>query len=789
MTKLTSANQETGKVHKLTSRLKLIWFPIGVLLNTFSMTALLLILGVAGHPDLAADIGLVHGATLATFYVFSANARNLILTNSGELAASRLLQMRLLLLLPLAFIAYFLSVHVGSVTPSLALVMILRRGAEWFGELGLSQHERLNHKKFVQSAVLCEVAGFFLCLVSAIGFGADLAYSAIPWAIAPLMSTIQAKFSLRTSSFFSIYSILPHIGSTAIIGICVYVFRISVTVLIGKAGAGELFTAFAIGGIIPTIFGQALAPTLMRHFGPAVMKSGWLAAFSATMLTFAAGVVMMAIAQPTWLVDAGHTSLFWLATGLSIAGGAIMIFAALLRTHLIHGNDQEVFGPDMLANILLVTLIPVFYFTLGMKSMAGLYLLSACLNLAFMWGASKRKSFDGRFHIYTKFALGLLLVAPIFFQLKGNLFSDPSMFFDPGGQLLSLPIPLSVFALFGGIAILGNYQVAKRSLTVMFFTLLLILMSVLREQGFEQDGGKIVLMSQFLLPIFGLVLGEMYGADSRGHVFERAALLLLLVILPAQLMATWIAGHADARPLVFVFSIYQHIQYFPVIVAALATMASLSLWGRSRSMCMAIGFMLLVMPVHLVASVSINAIAYAGSGMAAFMTFHWREGRFRRHLLVTFAAALLATALYVVLADGSTANWTVSAAGTSSRVEQWRFFADEIAASPEAFLFGHATRPDRNLHPNAHNYWLDATYSFGILAILPLIGLMAMTMFHVWKQRGRLLVEPHLLGAMMAAGYLVLVEGMLNIGMRQPYPGILTFFIFGLLVARLRPAT
>lgn len=798
MTGRTTAGAGNDKAPKIASRQALFWFPLAALLNAFSMTALLVILGVAGYPELAASIGLVQGATLATFYVFSANARNLILADGGELAASRLLQMRLVLLLPLAGIANFLSVAIGEVAAPLALVLILRRTSEWIGELGLSQHERLDQQSFAQRAVFGEAAGFLLCLVLSMGFGADLAGSAIPWAFAPLISVFRARLSLRASRLFTIQSVFPHIGSTAIIGISVYVFRISVALLAGRVIAGELFTAFAIGGIIPTIFGQALAPTLLRRFGPAVMQSRWLAAFPAAMLAVAGGVVMLAIAEAAWLVDAGRSSTFWLATGLSIAGGAVMIVAALLRAHLIHSDDEEVLGPDMLANILLVVSIPLVYFSLGAKSLAGLYLLSACLNLVYMWGAVGRKRIDGLYLRRVLFALGLLLVAPVFFQLEGNLFRDPAMFFVTGGQLLSLPIPVSVLALFGGIAILGNYKAAKRSLTVVFFTMLLFVVSVLRVGDSAQEGGKLVLLSQFVLPIFGLMLGEMFGAAARGPIFERAALSLLLLVLPAQLVASWLAGHTDARPLVFIFSIYQHLQYFPAIVAALATMAGLALWSRSGSMRIALGFMILIALVHLVASASINAIAGAATGMAAFMIFHWRDARFRRHLSAVLAAALLAAAAYAALfntdhsagnrhskAEASAASWSVSAADGSSRTEQWRVFADGIVASPEAFLFGHATRPDRNLHPNAHNYWLDAAYSFGMLAILPLIALLAMTIRLVWKQRGRVLSDPVLLGTTMAAGYLVLAESMFNIGMRQPYPGILTFFILGLLISRL----
>jgi len=373
------------------------------------------------------------------------------------------------------------------------------------------------------------------------------------------------------------------------------------------------------------------------------------------------------------------------------------------------------------------------------------------------------------------------------------------MFFVTGGEFRRLPIPVSALVLFGGISILGNYMAAKRSLIVVFFTMLLFVVSVLStEGGASQQGGKLVLLSQFLIPIFGLVLGEMFGAIGRGPIFERAALSLLLLILPAQLAASWLAGHTDARPLVFIFSIYQHLEYFPAIVAALVTMSSFALWNWSGLMRAAIGLIIPLALVQLVASASINAIAGAAIGIAIFMIFHWRDLRFRRHLSAILAVALLAAASYAALfnadhyagnrssmAESAVVRLSVSAVDGGSRAEQWRVFADGVIASPRSFLFGHATRPDHNMYPNAHNYWLDAAYSFGILAILPMLTLLVMTIRLVWNQRARVLSDPVLLGTTTAAGYLVLAESMFTIGMRQPYPGIITFFILGLLLSRL----
>lgn len=69
--------------------------------------------------------------------------------------------------------------------------------------------------------------------------------------------------------------------------------------------------------------------------------------------------------------------------------------------------------------------------------------------------------------------------------------------------------------------------------------------------------------------------------------------------------------------------------------------------------------------------------------------------------------------------------------------------------------------------------------------MLPLAILLFTTISGIWKQRAALLSRPILFGTAMAAIYLLLGENMFTVGMRQPYSGIVTFFIWGLLMTRL----
>jgi hypothetical protein len=803
----------------LASRRALLVFPMAALLNSFSMTALLLVFGLAGQSEIAANIGLVQGATLALFYAFSANARNLILADPTGSAAARLLQTRLWLLLPLSAAAYLLSVGVGDASAALALVLILRRASEWLGEIGLGRHEQKQQLAIPTQAVFAETFSFLLCLLPLL-VDWDLAACAVPWALAPLLAARRARLTLRAGKGdFSFKTLLPHFGSTAIIGTSVYVFRISIALLAGKVVAGDLFTAFAIGGLIPTIYGQAMAPTLAHRYGSRGLPK-WLLIIPLGMLLIAAGVVALAVAQPGWLGALGRPPNFWLATGISIAGGALMSVAAALRTRLIQrAGGEDVFGPDLLANVLIATCVPFVFHVIGPTALAGLYGLSGCLSLAFLAGVGWQRRSSSSGHLQAVLlGVGFLLAMPVFFQVQGGLFRDASYVFDAGGSILKLPLPLAIAALFAGIALLGNYAAAARTLAALFFTALLFVMTSLTiTQGNNaNEGAKLILLAQFLLPMFGLVLGQMYGASTATPTFERAALWVLLLVLPTQLVATWLQGYTLLYPKVFFFSIYQHLQYVPMVIVALFMLVSQSLWGLGVRYRVTLAILLPVALLYIAASLSWGALLGATVCMAFFAATHLRKIRFSRRTVATLMLAAICAVTYVVLsetgvlsrtlsnADGprATLQWrdkltpyltraatTQSGAG-ETRMAHWHFYGSGIVESPKAFFLGHATPPDRELHPSAHNYWLDGLYNFGAVSMFPLIFLLFATIRRVWRRRGDVLSNPILLGTTMAALYLLLFENMLKVGMRQPYPGIITFFIWGLLIARLQtPST
>ena len=103
-------------------------------------------------------------------------------------------------------------------------------------------------------------------------------------------------------------------------------------------------------------------------------------------------------------------------------------------------------------------------------------------------------------------------------------------------------------------------------------------------------------------------------------------------------------------------------------------------------------------------------------------------------------------------------------------------------------IFGNKERPDRTIYASAHNYYLDISYNFGIIALIPILVLIFLTLGLIIRHRQYIISSQSLLGVTFIALFMILFENFFKVGFRQPYPGIYSFFIWGLLIAALSNA-
>ena len=785
------------------------------MVNTFAMTILLIMLGLAGKSGMAAEIGIIQGSTLALFYAFSANARSLILNQASKISAQSVMASRLVLLIPLAWLAYLLSVSTAGVEHFVAIALILRRCVEWLGEVHLSYMEHLDNKKFARKYLVLQV---ILLAVVLLWLLSDLPYSLLGlfiWALAPLVLSsgyIWKGFIAIPKEISQLsFDIMPHLGSTAIIGITVYVFRLLILMVVGKEAAGDLFTAFAIGGLTGGVFANALGPSIAlheqrsgkRHF-PSMLKM-------VLHLCVVLGAIVFALAfmMPKVLAWSGKSDFFWMATGLSLIGGAVMVHAQKLRFRLLqHDAEHDVFGPDVMMNILLIAAVPFVYYLLGKDAMGGLYLLSSLLAFVLYLSCKKEMILDRQYQQVVekiRMVIAIMLLFPIFFQISNGVFRDPSMYFNSGGVLTNLPIPLSVLACYTGIILLGGYRKAFVSFTTIFFTCILMVMaSMMTTQDAAQSQAKLLLLIQFVLPMFAMVLGQVYnsgantnytGSTKNDSCFEKMCLYVLIVIVPLQLISTWYQGILYLAPSLGLFSIYQHLQYVPVIFVSAYLIALFALWQSPKHRRL-LFILAPLMAVYAAASMSMLAIGMLLIGTLGLAIFQWKSTT-EKITVVVFMIVAACSWSYLqynkevvsfkfgsVIGNASQQQDNI-APNISERFIYWNYYADQITTSPKVLLIGHNEAPDRTKFPSAHNYYLDFIYNFGLIALLPVLVLLTYTCVLIYQCRREIYLSPGLIGLCMVTLFLLLIDNSLKVGLRQPYPGIFTFFLWGLLLSRL----
>lgn len=123
------------------------------------------------------------------------------------------------------------------------------------------------------------------------------------------------------------------------------------------------------------------------------------------------------------------------------------------------------------------------------------------------------------------------------------------------------------------------------------------------------------------------------------------------------------------------------------------------------------------------------------------------------------------------------------------RVAYWEYYLGEITSSWNSFLLGNVAPPSRTHYPSAHNYYLDFIYNFGVLAFIPMLFLVCYTAFMIIRNVRRIVESPDVLVLCLVVYFLLLVDNLLKVGLRQPYPAIFTFFLWGLLLTKLSMLT
>jgi hypothetical protein len=761
---------------------------------------MLIVFSLAGQSHLAADLGLAQASTSVLFYAFSGNARNVILSGRNTDIAKSLFNIRLVLLVPLTLLAFWLNLSFGGVTLVITLSIILRRAGEWMGEVDLAERERNSDRQFALLYITIQAAVFAVAALWLILHIPDPVIALMLWAGLPLLlhfkyAAIAIK-ELRRTILMMARAAIPQFGSTIAISVSLYMFRILLVLLVGKAVAGDLFAAFAIGGILGSISLNALAPAIAYHekLHGITTYPKWLT--FALLSCLVAGATISGLADyVNGAFDWSHKSiLFWQALGLSMIGGVVMTRAQVLRSRLlIQHADHDLFGPDLLMNLLIVAAVPFGYYVYGLSAMSTLSLFSAILAYGFYKSSELAEVYRLTRHPHFDSALGVAvataIVVPIFVTMGGGIYANGPHATPQETSLTTVPLPISLFLAYFFILVIGSYRSTRTSLTFVFFTFILMFftnLSATPGQTGMLERSKTILIIQYLAPMGAIILGQMYGSNpvfNSNNRMERTFMFVLFLILIVQLFNGWANGDLRLQPGLSLFRIYHHLSEVPNVMVAAFLIFLFGIGGKPAYRAAAVGLALL-MEVYSAAAFSIVTMVFLNVGMLLFGLLEKPRRQLRALSILLLLTCAGLSYRYLVQAFYDVSQSTTNSY-TSLLAESWRRHFEVIFRDASSLLLGNAETGETPGFLQSPNYYVELIQNFGLISFVPFALFFIHTLRRLWSMVKENLLDAPLAGLVYVLFFLLCIDNSMRASLRQPYSGVFTFFIWGLSLSRL----
>jgi hypothetical protein len=191
------------------------------------------------------------------------------------------------------------------------------------------------------------------------------------------------------------------------------------------------------------------------------------------------------------------------------------------------------------------------------------------------------------------FLVGFGILFPMFFTLRGGVYRNPATVIDSGGIITELPLPISILTcLFALAFMLPRLREAKVALFMIFGSIAALFISLwFGNDGTTAPNRKIVMIAQVLLPMIGMLVGQL--TQDRGKIVARSFLMVLSVLIPAQLFITWYQRGGVLVDYLYLFTIYSHIQFVTLILLCAFAYSLASLCDEYKLWFAALGVLML----------------------------------------------------------------------------------------------------------------------------------------------------------------------------------------------------
>ena len=220
--------------------------------------------------------------------------------------------------------------------------------------------------------------------------------------------------------------------------------------------------------------------------------------------------------------------------------------------------------------MILVILIPLFYYLFDTSSISIIYLISGVLHLIFVF--SFENNLPKNFKNFVA-KLTVILIIFQFFQLIGQVFINSwdveadiynyhlgtvPFIFNHNNELALLPLPFSLVTCMFFVLINGDYKNAKLAFILISSTLLICTTIIIASKlKVELMNLKFINLSQIIIPYSGIIVGliifKKYILEKL--IFEKLLFYILILFLPLQIGFTYLQNIPILTPFMYFFNL------------------------------------------------------------------------------------------------------------------------------------------------------------------------------------------------------------------------------------------
>lgn len=394
----------------------------------------------------------------------------------------------------------------------------------------------------------------------------------------------------------------------------------------------------------------------------------------------------------------------------------------------------------------------------------------------------------------------LILLLPIFFLLNGEIYFEPSIHISSQKNIYTVPIPISyifsiilIFYLFykKGFEILKN-----KIFKILFFSSIVILIILTLSKNLNTD--RVLELIQFLIPWMGLFIA--INLENNKNIF-KIIFYFLFCILSLQLFFTFFLDKTIIVSDLLFFSVYQNIQYVGVIFTLLTILVSINLFNNKK---FAVIFLIILSLIYSTLTYSFSSLfiwIFFFSGYLIKLIFREKKHiiYILKYLLIFIIFLLISFSFFnysIKNIDQDKFRTKLSGGGKNYyenmmkfndlinlkipknitlRLTIWEKYYQKIIDDKKILILGDKDREMDTIYQSAHNLFLDIIYKFGLILISPYLFLFFLVLFKLYALKSN---EKDFMSLLLVF-LVVLTENIFKVSLKQPYPGIISFYLIG----------